>query len=246
MMRWRSSVLVILALLQGAPVAATSLPCATPADLLESGPLPQTASAAALGRLRILAVGSASVLGPGSSGPEAAWPARFAVMLRSALPGLEVAVEARGGRGLTARDQWAIIADALRGTPPDLVLWQAAATEAMRGLETAELADSLREGLERLAARGVDTVLIDLQFSRFVRAHADIEPYQDVLRVASAAFGAPLFRRYEAMQAWAQAGSVDIERTPRADRQRATDLLNACIAAALAAFVTDGIAEARR
>ncbi len=61
--------------------------CGAPPELLEPGaPLPATARAVAAGDLRILVAGSASVLGPGTSGPAAAWPARLEALLAARSP----------------------------------------------------------------------------------------------------------------------------------------------------------------
>lgn len=222
--------------------------CGAPADLLRAGrPLGGAASGIATGRLRILAVGSASVLGPGASDAAAAWPRRLEALLRERLPDVQVEVEVRGGRGLTTSDQWALLAEVLRRGPrPDLVIWQAGATEAARGLPVESLTEALLPGLDRLRTLGVDTVVMDLQFSRFLRAHADVTAYREALAIAAAGAEAALFPRYELMQAWADADRVDVERAPRDRRVAAVDALNDCIARALAEFVLDGVREARR
>lgn len=232
-----------------APAATDAEACGAPAELLESGPLPAAAAAIAQGRLRVLAVGPASVLGPGTSGPAAAWPARLEALLATRLPpGTRVEVAARGGRGLTAADAAATIAaESAHPARPDLVLWLAGTVEAVRGLEVDEMVERLTEGLERLRADGGgDAVLVDPQFSRFLRANADVGPYREGLRAAAAAQGAPVFNRYDLMHHWAETETVDVERAPRAGRTAATDRLNDCLARALAAFILDGVAAARR
>ncbi|WP_431283428.1 SGNH/GDSL hydrolase family protein [Humitalea sp. 24SJ18S-53] len=235
---------LLMPLLWGAPAAAAT-DCVSPPELIDSGPLPGVAAGITSGTLRVLAVGSASILGLGTSSPAAAWPVRLEAELLARLPGKAVTVAVMGGRGLTATDQLALIRDAIRQVQPNVVIWQAAATEAMRGFEVAELADALARGLTRLKARPfLDAVLVDLQFSRFLRANADIEPYRETLRVASAAHGAPLFRRYDLMQSWADAGSVDVERASRATRTQEVDRLNACLAQAFASFLLDGARDA--
>ncbi len=237
--------LSLLLLFLGFLPARAATDCAIPDEMIDSGPLPGIASGIASGSLRVLAVGSASILGLGTSNPAAAWPARLEVELAARLPGKTVTVSVMGGRGLTASDQLALIRDAVRAAQPSVVIWQAAATEAMRGLEVAEMSDALARGLARLKARpALDAVLVDLQFSRFLRANADIDPYREALRVASAAHGAPLFRRYDLMQAWADAGTVDVERASRAGRTEAVDRLNDCLAQALATFLLDGARDA--
>jgi acyl-CoA thioesterase-1 len=241
----------ILALLVGLslawPAAAAQGPgCGAPAEWLEAPPLRATATGIATGRLRILAVGSASVTGAGVTSPAAAWPIRLEAMLRERRPDLALSFEVRGTRGATAADQWRQIEDALRAGPIDLVIWQAGMTEAVRGLPIDDMAAIIGQGLERLHARGVDAIVMGIQYSRFLRANADVDPYRDALRVLAAAGNAGFFSRYDIMRAWAEAGTVDMERAQRDRRAAEIDKLNDCLARALGAFIRDGVEEARR
>lgn len=241
-------ILTLLAvLILALPAAAAQAPgCGAPEEWLQSPPLRATATGIATGRLRILAVGSASVTGAGTSSPAAAWPARLEALLRERRPDLQLRFEVRGARGSTATDQWQQIEEALRTAPPDLVIWQAGTTEALRSLPIDDMAATVRQGLDRLHARGVDAVVMGLQFSRFLRANADVDPYRDALRALAGAAHAGFFSRYDIMRAWMEAGTVDVERAARDRRTAEVDRLNDCLARALAAFIRDGVAEARR
>ncbi len=219
--------------------------CGAPPELLEPGaPLPATARAVSAGHLRVLAVGSASVLGPGTSGPAAAWPARLEALLAARYPGLKVETVLRGAPGLTAADSIAIILEELRRAPAQLVLWQTGAVEAARNLDLDELAATLDAGLRQIGAAGADAVLIDPQFSRFLRANAKVEPYREAMQLGAAAHNAPLVRRYDLMHAWAEAEKVDLERAPRSARVATADRLNDCLAQAIAELLVRGIEEA--
>ncbi len=57
---------------------------------------------------------------------------------------------------------------------------------------------------------------------------------------------AGFFSRYDIMRAWAEAGTVDMERAQRDRRGAEIDKLNDCLARALGAFIRDGVEEARR
>jgi hypothetical protein len=226
--------------------AADEVACGAPAELLEPGaPLPATARAVSAGGLRVVVVGSASVLGPGTSGPAAAWPARLEALLSSRYPGLKVETALRGAPGLTAADSIAMVREELRRAPAQLVLWQTGAVEAARNLDLDELAATLDAGLARIHAAGADAVLIDPQFSRFLRANANVEPYREAMRLAAAAYNAPLVRRYDLMHAWAEAEKVDLERAPRSAKVAVADRLNDCLAQAIAALLVRGIEEGR-
>ncbi|TPG44198.1 SGNH/GDSL hydrolase family protein [Roseomonas nepalensis] len=220
--------------------AAAPTSCEAPPELLDNAaPLPATERALAEGALRVLVVGSASVLGPGSSTPAHAWPARLEASLHESRPALRLEVKVRGGRGLTAADMLPLIEGAT-SPPPHLVIWQVGTVEAARGLEPDWLAGRLATGLEGLKERGIDAVLMDQQFSRFLRANADINAYQDTIRIAAAGQGAAVFPRYELMRHWADTDRIDLERAPRAGRAAMVDLLGDCLGGAIAAFVLRG------
>jgi len=237
--------LILLALLW-VPLAALAGPCGAPDDAIEILPLPATAAAVTAGSLSVLIVGSASVAGPGGSGTESAYPTQFEVLLAGLFPAARVEVVAQGSRGLLAADHLALIRTALAGRPRALVLWQAGTVEAVRGTDVGDFTTALQEGADRVREAGGDLVLLDPQWSRFLRANADVEAYRDALRAVAAGTGAGLFSRYDLMNAWAEAGTVDVERAPRDLRVVEVDKLNRCIARGLADMVVQGVAEARR
>jgi len=237
---------VLLLLVLAAPVRAAET-CVPPPELVETtSALPATAQAIAAGRLRILVGGSASVLGPGTSGAAAPWPQRLEALLRARHPGLEIALVVKGARGLTASEIARTLNTEAAKDPPALVLWQTGTVEAARGLDVDQFVASLLEGIEMLQATHADVVLVDLQFSRFLRANAQVDAYLDAMRVVAAANGVPLFRRYEIMQGWAESDALDLERAKSGDRVAATDRLNDCLARAADRLLAAGVAEAKR
>lgn len=228
------------------PAPARAAVCDVPPEVMSAArPLPATARALQRGGLRILILGSGSITGPGSSGPDASWPARLQSLLAARFPGRSVDVALRGGRGVSVHDHLALLREGLNAETPSLVLWQAGTVEAVRGLDPDEMGETMRQGLERIRRSGSDIIILDQQYSRFLRANANIEPYRDKLRLLASAAGAPLFRRYDLMQHWVDSGALDLERTARADRGAATDRLNDCLARALVELIAQGVAEAR-
>ena len=81
---------------------------------------------------------------------------------------------------------------------------------------------ALQEGIDRARDAGADVVLVDPQFSRFLRANADLDPYEAALQQVSAMPGVVLFRRFDVMRSWAEDGEIDLERAGRG-RSRAHD-----------------------
>lgn len=222
--------------------------CGAPMESLSALPLPGTATALARNNLRVMVVGSASTQGGGTSGPAATWPERFGVLLRARLPAATIELRTFGARGSIAAEHSRLMAEHGPGLRPHLVIWQLGTVEAARGLSADEMGEVVKDTAARIrAARGerTDVVLMDPQFSRFLRANADVDAYRDKMRVAGAASGAQLFSRWAIMRHWSETERLDLERAPREARARVADELHDCIARALVEFVLDGVRAAR-
>ena len=238
--------MLLLAALLAPAARAQPRACTAPPELLEAGaPLPATARAVGGGSLRILVIGGISVLGPGTSRPEAAWPTRLQALLAARRPGVAFEVVVRGQRGINTAEAGALLAEEMARAPAQLVLWATGTVSAVRGLEVDDMVEALNAGLETVKTAGADAVLIDPQFSRFLRANANVDPYLDALRLVAATHQVPLLRRWELMRYWAETEQVDVERAPKPERVAATDRLNECLAQAMATLLRDGAAEAR-
>jgi signal transduction histidine kinase len=249
-MSWeRVALLAALLLTAPAGAGAEGPACGAPAEALEAGAMPGTAAALARNNLRVLIVGSASTHGGGTTGPAATWPERFTRLLQMRLPEVAIEVRTHGGRGTAAADHSRLLAEQAPGFRPHLVIWQVGTVEAARGLSAAEMGDIIKETAGRIrAARGerTDVILMDPQFSRFLRANADVEHYREKLQFASAASGAQFFSRWDIMKHWSETERLDMERAPRELRARIADELHDCLARALVAFVANGAEAARR
>jgi hypothetical protein len=189
------------------------------------------------GTLNILVVGSGTVMGPEKNDSAMSFPQRMAQALKAAVPGAQVTLTVRGGKGMTAAEMLPILQHELAMEHYQLVVWQTGTVEAVRSLSADELAGTLAAGVEQVATAGSDLVLVDPQYSRFLRANANLDPYERVLEQAAASPGVSLFRRFDLMHTWVEDGGIDLEHAPTADRQKVAELLHACLGRALAGLV---------
>lgn len=228
------------------PISAPAR-CAAP-DALAGPPddLPHVAGVLRPGTvLNVLVVGSASTFGHSSPAPRApamvAFPQRMAEAIESAVPGLKVALTLRGGPGATAGEMSAIIRDELARGSFELVIWQTGSVEAVKNLPPGDFTQALVEGADAASEHSADVVLVDPQYSRFLQAHANVEPYERALEQVAAMPNVVLFHRFDLMRYWADEGQLDLERVAEADRGPTLDLLHSCIGHYLARLVLAGV-----
>jgi acyl-CoA thioesterase-1 len=243
------------------PAAATPATPATMEDhcpdaagfLTSEEPLTALAGAIAAGKpVDVLAVGSAIAIGEengtgtgtgnengngNGNGNGGSFPYHMIDALHAALPAVDFRLTLQGARGLTAQDMLRVLDAQLAGHRYPLVLWQTGTVEAVRGLRPDSLHAALEAGVLHIRARGGDTVLIDPNYSRALRANTEIDPYMQVLRQVAGLPGVVLFPRYDLTRAWVQKGELDVESAPKAQRVAAVDALHRCVGAALARFV---------
>ena len=172
---------------------------------------------------------------------ERAFPRQMARALQAAVPGLQVSVTVRGGRGMSAGDMLAVLKQELATSGPyQLVLWQTGTVEAVRNSPPGEFASTLSDGAEAVEEAHANLMLIDPQYSRFLQTNSNLDPYTQALQQVANMPGVGLFRRFDLMRAWAADGQIDLERTPRNERKRAVDTLHACLGQHLARLVLAG------
>jgi acyl-CoA thioesterase I len=244
MMGWVVLLLLVLSVVHlpaasAGPEGAPPVVCPSSADAeTPDQPLDNLAAAARSGGLvDVLALGSANTVASGKAG----YPYAMLQALTLALPHTRWRLTVQGGRGRTAADLLEDLRAALKRQHFALVVWQTGTVEAVRGIRPEELQDVLEEGAAMIEGQGGNLVLIDPQFSRFLRANTDIDAYEQAIAAAAELPGADLFRRFDLMHGWAEDGSLDLERTAAAEQPAVVSLLNQCVGRALARFVLNGI-----
>jgi acyl-CoA thioesterase I len=234
--------------------AENAVTCDIPSELTTpSAPLSRVATGLA-GKtgLAILALGSGSTVGDtgGAGGPAlafhspgASFPYRMLEMLRKLRPSQRFDLTVRGGRSMTAEAMLPILRQELTEHHYDLVLWQTGTVEAVLGQRPDALRGVLEDGAEVAAKAEADLVLIDPQFSRFLRANADLSPYETVLQQMTGTAGVTLFHRFDLTQGWVTDGRIDLERVDKDQRDKTITLLHNCLGLALAQYILTGANE---
>jgi hypothetical protein len=149
------------------------VPCLSPKGGFKSmGSLPHVAKKLAAGQpVVIIAFGSSSTQGYGSSGPEFTYPNRLATQLRRQYPGADITVINSGRGGEDAPEMMKRLQSSVIDAHPDLVIWQVGTNAVLRNLDPSETANLVEDGVSRIQAAGADLVLVDLQYSPRVTEH---------------------------------------------------------------------------
>jgi hypothetical protein len=223
-----------------AAAPARPAPCPPPVEAEPaSGPLPHLAGALKPGgSLDILAVGggpAGRLPGPVGVPPNSGgFASQIAHALQAAVPGLQVTITLQGGSFRGAAAQLDIIRAALKAHRYQMVLWQTGTVEAVNDEPADDFYQALSDGVQAAAEHGADMVLVEPQYSRFLEANANVSPYLSVMQAVSALPGTLLFHRYALMHDWVDAGLIDLEAVPAADRPATAARLRACLGAELA------------
>jgi lysophospholipase L1-like esterase len=118
----------------------------------------------------IVALGSSSTQGYGSSSPAYNYPNRLAAQLRRKYPHSEINVINRGIGGQEVPEMVARLQSSVLDAHPDLVIWQLGTNSVVRGNDNPNTAALVEDGVSRIQAAGADVVLIDPQYAPAVTA----------------------------------------------------------------------------
>jgi lysophospholipase L1-like esterase len=209
------------------------VPCRAPKGGAKSfGSLPHVAAKLADGKpVLIIAFGSSSTQGYGSTSPEFTYPSRLAAQLRRHYPGADITVLNRGKGGEDAPEMMKRLQTEVIDAKPDMVIWQVGTNAVLRNLDPAETAKIVEDGVGRIQAAGADLVLVDPQYSPAVNAKAEnasrmVKLLGKVAELRHVGF----FPRFEVMRDWHEGQSLPFESFVIADGLHMNDWGYACFA----------------
>jgi lysophospholipase L1-like esterase len=209
------------------------VPCLPPKGGLRSlGSLPRVAHKLAAGEpVLIVAFGSSSTQGYGTSSPEFTYPNRLAAQLRRKYPGADITVINRGRGGEDAPEMMKRLQSEVIDAKPDLVIWQVGTNAVLRDLDPDATAQMVQDGVTRIQAVGADVVLVDLQYSPRVNEHP--ESASKMVRLLSRVAQLRhigVFPRFEVMRQWHENQALPIDSFVIADGLHMNDWGYACFA----------------
>lgn len=209
------------------------VPCLPPRGGLKSmGSLPHVARKLAAGEpVVIVAFGSSSTAGYGSTSPEFTYPNRLAAQLHRQYPTADITVVNRGQGGEDAPEMMTRLQTSVLDVKPDLVIWQVGTNAVLRNLDPAETAKMVADGVARIQAAGADLVLVDPQYSPAVNAKAEsASKMVQLLGRVAALKHVGIFPRFEVMREWHDEQSMPFDSFVIADGLHMNDWGYACFA----------------
>ena len=209
------------------------VPCLPPkGNAKKLGSLPHVAGKLAAGEpVLIIAFGSSSTQGHGSTSPDFTYPNRLAAQLRRQYQGADITVLNRGRGGEDASEMMKRLQTAVIDLHPDLVIWQVGTNAVLRNVDPNETARLVEEGISRIQAAGADLVLVDPQYSPVVNARAESASQMiKLLGKVAELRHVGVFPRFEVMRDWHERQAIPIENFVIADGLHMSDWGYACFA----------------
>ncbi|MBY0383373.1 MAG: SGNH/GDSL hydrolase family protein [Xanthobacteraceae bacterium] len=223
----------------------TRIPCLSPTgDGAVSISLPRVAK-----KLRddepvvIVAFGSSSTAGYGSSSAAYTYPNRLAEQLRRKFPKSRISVINRGIGGQEVPDMVARLQSSVLDSHPDLVIWQLGTNSVVRGHNSSEdIAPLIEEGVSRMQAQGADVVLIDPQYVPAVTAKPDdANRMVKLIKHVASLRHASVFPRFEVMRQWHENEKMPFDSFSISDGLHMNDWGYACFAQLLGDMIIKSV-----
>lgn len=239
---------------KGAATAAgdilTRVPC-LPAKGLKDipGSLPRVARRIAADEpVTIVAFGSSTTVGFGTSSPAYTYPNRLADQLRRKFPTSDITIINRGMGGQDAPEMMRRFDAAVLDADPDLVIWQLGTNTVVKGnaSDVAATAALLEDGIARLQAKGIDVVLIDPQYVPAVAAKTEnasrmVKLLGDVAKLKNVS----IFPRFEVMRQWHEDEKLPFDKFVIGDGLHMNDWGYACFAQLLGDTIIKSVGQVK-
>ncbi|MBS7704324.1 SGNH/GDSL hydrolase family protein [Chelatococcus asaccharovorans] len=215
-----------------ANAAAASWECLSMQPVLAlNGRLTHTAARFATGgRLTILAIGSSTTAGVGTSSAAAAYPAQLTARLEEKLPLVDIDMHVSGVGGETAVQTLARLEREAAALKPDLVIWQVGTNDALSSVGEDAFRDLVERGIAAATAAGADLILLDQQFFPTIKDKQRYERFVSLVTDIGLKTKTCVFSRYALMKAWGDQSAVALQAMLSSDGFHMSDRGHACMA----------------
>ncbi|MGM4920536.1 SGNH/GDSL hydrolase family protein [Tardiphaga sp. 813_E8_N1_3] len=224
------------------------VPCRTPKGGMKAmGALPHVASKLVAGKpVVIVAFGSSSTEGYGSTAPEFTYPNRLAAQLHRAYPSANITVLNRGKGGEDAPEMMARLQSEVINSKPDLVIWQVGTNAVLRNLDPGETSKMVEDGVARIQAAGADLVLVDPQYSPLVNTRPEgTSKMVSLLHKVAELRKVGIFPRFEVMKEWHEGQQMSFDSFVIADGLHMNDWGYACFAQLLGDNIIKSVGQVK-
>jgi hypothetical protein len=151
-------------------------------------------------RPRVLAIGSSSTAGVGSTSPYNTYPAQLEAILERLLKDVDLEMFNRGVSGEIATTTAERLRQEVERLRPHLVLWQVGTNDALSYIPVDELRATLLDTIAWLKRHNVDVVLAGLQFVNRMQQDDHYKAVRELIRKVAADEKVMVVRRTEAMR----------------------------------------------
>jgi acyl-CoA thioesterase-1 len=225
------------AVAEGPPPSRLAAPdcVASRPALATTGQLLRTAQRLRIGgALNVLAIGSSSTAGTGTSSPTSAYPAKLEEEIERRLPAVDVKIIASGVGGETAAQTLARLEREIATSKPDLVIWQVGTNDALAEVGEDDFRKLVERGVSAVDRVGADLILLDQQFFPSIRKRDRYERFVAIVREVGLTKRACVFGRYAMMKAWGERSEETLRAMLASDGFHMSDRGHACMARILA------------
>ncbi|MBV8777823.1 MAG: hypothetical protein JO258_11570 [Alphaproteobacteria bacterium] len=215
----------------GAVARAHADDCATPPEMTEGNiSLPHLAERLkARQSAAIVAIGGASTMGQAAGSSDLSYPRRLEQNLAKAFPDSPINVVNKGVARQSAKQMLERFPSDVLAEDPVLVAWEVGVTDAVRGTDIDDFAGTLQSGIEQLKNRAIDTVLIDMQFSRSSQTVINFEAYLKALHRVGEVAEVYVFPRFDMMRYWSEQNMFNFDDVAPDDRAKLAARVYDCL-----------------
>jgi hypothetical protein len=234
-----ASFFVVFGLAAATPVLAETEECETPPDLMDATvKLPRLAERLLKHQpVTIVAIGGASTIGQAAGSPDLAYPHRLEQILAQDFPGVPINVVNKGVPRQSAAQNVQRFATDVFAEDPVLVIWETGINDAVHGTAIDDFTATLQSGVDELKNRAIDTILVDMQFSRSSQTVIDFDRYLHALHRVGDLSDVYVFPRFEMMRYWSEQNMFNFDEVAPQDRAKLAARVYDCIGRKLAQII---------